>query len=199
MKDLLFVSSLFFVILSPNQLTAQGESAVPFLLIHPSPNANGWGNVGTAVVSDNPISVIANPAQLGMFSLDKYFSASTYAPKTQWLPEFGLSDLTYSVWAISGGYNLSNELPLPFPVSIGAGYSRINLNLGEFIRTNESGQEIGRFSAFETSEQFSVGVGLDVYAKLSIGWNFKKIVSSLSLSHRDGNGNRCGASRTIGN
>src|SRR5512141_1526261 len=118
---------LSIVALSSSSLHAQGESAVPFLLIHPSPEANGWGNVGTAVVSDNPIATISNPAQLGLFSLDNYFSFSSYTPKTVWLPNFGSTDLTYNAWATNAGYNLRNALDLPFPVGIGFGYSRIDL------------------------------------------------------------------------
>lgn len=66
---------------------------MPFLVIHPSPEASGWGNVATAVVSDNRIATIANAGQLGMFSLDGMLAASTYSPKTKWLPQVGMSDL----------------------------------------------------------------------------------------------------------
>ncbi len=170
----------FFVVLFPTELAAQGEAAVPFLLISSSPDGNGWGGMGTAVAFDNPMATIANPAQLGLFGMRNFFSASTYTEKTDWLKLFNVPNLNYNVYGLSLGVNLAEQFEFPLPVSIGAGYSHIRLNLGDFIRTNSSGQEIGRFSAFETSEQFSVGVGLDVHAKLSIGWNFKKIVSSLS-------------------
>jgi len=93
----------------------QGEAALPFLLISSSADANAWGGVSTSVASDDAISVITNPGQLGLFTLESYFSASTYTNKTAWLSTFQQSDLTYNAQALAAGYNLSNDLPLPFP------------------------------------------------------------------------------------
>lgn len=163
--------------LMPLSMHAQGEAAVPFLLIHPSPDANAWGNVGTAVVSDNPIATIANPGQLGMFSLDGYLAATTYAPKTKWLPGVGVADLTYEVRALSAGYDGSRVLELPFRLGVGAGYSRIFLNLGEFTLLDPNGQPIGRYNPFERSEQFSFGLGIEYFMKIGVGINFKNILS----------------------
>ncbi len=171
----LFAFSLLF-----STSHAQGETGVPFLLIEPSPEANGRGNTGTAVISNNPIATLSNAGQLGIFSLSNYFAGSLYTPKTQWLPSFGLSDLTYSVWAANAGYNLRDALGLPFDAGIGIGYSRIDLNLGTFIRTNENGQEIGAFDAYEKSEQFSMGFGADYFLRIGVGLNFKNIRSKLS-------------------
>ncbi len=159
---------------------AQGETAVPFLLIAPSPDANGRGNTGTAVVSENPIGTITNPAQLGLFSLNNYFAASLYAPKTYWLPSFGMSDLAYGVWAVSGGYNVSEMLGLPFPVGIGVGYSNILLDLGDVIRTNASGTELDLFRASEKSHNLSLGIGVDFFLRLGIGSNLKMVRSSIA-------------------
>jgi hypothetical protein len=108
---------LSFLSLVPLQASAQGESAVPFLLIHPSSSSNGMGSVSAAIVADDPIATIMNPAQLGMFGLQNYFSLSTYSPKTQWLPSFGLSDLAYDVLALNAGYDLSRVVELPYSTS----------------------------------------------------------------------------------
>ncbi len=179
MKTLLLFALPFVFTLVPHSTQAQGESAVPFLLIHPSPDANAWGNVGTAVVSDNPIATIANPAQLGMFSLNGYLSASMYAPKTNWLPSFGVPDLTYDIWAVSGGYELSKDLELPFRLGVGAGYSRVFLNLGEFVQMDPNGFVLGSYRASETSEQFSVGLGTEYFLRVGIGLNFKSVHSRI--------------------
>ena len=180
MRSIVVLAIIVLAICKPISFSfAQGESALPFLLIHPSPEANGRGNTGTAVVSDNPIATISNPGHLGLFSLANYFSASMYAPKTQWLRTFGLTDLTYGVWAASAGYNISEALDIPVPVGIGVGYSRIDLNLGTFMRTNENGQELGTFNSFEKSDQFSVGFGADYFLRIGVGWNFKNIRSVL--------------------
>lgn len=171
---------LSFLSLVPLQVSAQGESAGPFLLIHPSTSANGMGNVTTANVSDDPVATIMNPAQLGLFGLQHYFSFSTYSPKAQWLPSFGLSDLTYDVWGMNVGYDLSKVVDLPFPVAVGIGYSRIDLNLGTFVRTDSSGRVVGTFHALENAKQFSTAIAFDWFVRASIGWNFKSIVSRVS-------------------
>ncbi|MFN0156638.1 MAG: hypothetical protein ACKVRP_01040 [Bacteroidota bacterium] len=181
MKPTSFAVTFTFHLICNSLSLAQGESAVPFLLIHPSPETNGWGNVGTAVISDNPIANIANPAQLGVFSLGNYFAASSYVGDRQWLPQFQQSDLTYSVWAMSAGYDISESIDLPFPIGIAVGYSRVDLNLGEFVITSSSGPDpIGTFSAFEKAEAVSIGVGIDYYVRLGLGMSFNNVVSSLS-------------------
>lgn len=160
-RRLLPVAAALMMSFSP--LHAQGQSALPFLLIPSSPDANAWGHVATAVVSNNPIATITNPAQLGMFSFENHIAASLYTPKTKWLPAFGLDDLTYNVWAISAAYQLSDVLDLPFRLGMGGGYSRIRLHLGEFI---SSVPPFVRFNAVESSEQFSVGTPLCILEDL---------------------------------
>jgi hypothetical protein len=160
---------------------AQGESAVPFLLIAPAPTTNGWGGVCTAVASDDPIATYVNPGQLGLFSQNAYFAASTYAPKTQWLPRYGIADLTYNAGAVNAGVNLEKTFGLRLPLSFGVGYSRVYLTLGTFAVTNpNSPQPTGRFESWEKSECFSMGTGLDYYVRLGVGVNFETFASHLS-------------------
>ncbi len=162
-------------------LWAQGESAVPFLLIAPDPAGNGWGGVSTAVVSDNPTASIVNPGQLGLLSLDTYFAASMYAPKTRWFPQYALPDLTYDVTAVNGGVNLARTFGLGLPISIGVGYSRVHLNLGTFAVTSSNGpQVIAKVSSWEQSECFSLGAGIDYFVRLGIGMNYERIESNLA-------------------
>ena len=148
------------------------------------------------------MATIVNPGQLGLFSLNNYFAASTYAPKTQWLPQFRLSDLTYNVSAVNAGVNLARAFDLQLPISIGMGYSRVFLNLGTFITTSSSGPTpIGRFESWERSESFSLGVGIDYYVRLGIGVNFDKIVSNLSpigTEQEKGAGKADGSATDIG-
>jgi hypothetical protein len=196
---ILFVAMLFSI---PSSGIAQGESAVPFLLISPDPGANGWGGVSTAVASDNPMATIVNPGQLGLFSLNNYFSASTYAPKTQWLPQFRISDLTYNVSAVNAGVNLARAFDLQLPISIGMGYSRVFLNLGTFIVTNSSGPTpIARFESWEKSESFSFGVGIDYFVRLGVGVSFDSFVSNLSpigTEQEKGTGKADGSATDVG-
>ncbi|MBX2992533.1 MAG: hypothetical protein KF749_15380 [Bacteroidetes bacterium] len=179
-----------FILISifPVALHAQGETAVPFLLISPSPSANGMGNINTAIVSSDPTTTIINPAQLGMFGLNNFLAVSTFSNKTALLPRFEISDLTYDVWAINAGYNLRELLDAPFPIGIGFGYSKINLNLGTFIRTNPSGLIIGKFRAAEQANQFSVAFGAEYFVRVGLGWNFKRVVSDLGSTSTGGFG-----------
>ena len=175
--------SLYLTLLSllSKMLLAQGETAVPFLRISSNPDGNGWGGISSAVVSNNAMAPIANPAQLGVFSLNNLFLASTYVPKTEWLPSFGLSDLTYDVTAANIGLNLKSWFSLPVPISIGLGYSRIYLSLGRFIITGPGGPEpLGYFDAHEKAEGFTLAFGMDCFVRFGFGWNFKNITSSLA-------------------
>ncbi len=165
---------------SINTLLAQGEAAVPFLLISSSPEANGWGNNATAVPSNNAINMIANPAQLGVFSLAGYFTGTSYAHKTQWLPSFRLDDLTYNVWAVGAGYDFGGLLDLPMPLALGVWYSRVDMNLGTFTRTGSGGPDpIGTFTAYERAEAVTVALGVDYFVRLGFGMSFGKALSSI--------------------
>jgi hypothetical protein len=72
------------------------------------------------------------------------------------------------------------------------GYSRIYLNLGKFIVTGPGGPSpIQTFNAYESSDQYSVGIGLDYLVHVGIGFNTKRIVSGLSpigTEQEQGNG-----------
>ena len=156
---------------------AQGESAVPFLLIGSSVDGNAMGGISATIPSVTATAPIANPAQLGLFSLENVLSAAVYPKKTEWLPEYNFSELTYSASAINVGYNFKDLLPLP--VSVGIGYSRIDINLGTFTVTGPSSPTGTRFEAREIAEQFSVGFGLEYLVRVGIGFNSKWIDSRL--------------------
>jgi hypothetical protein len=176
------VGILFALYLSvcADTLRAQGESAVPFLMIANDPAANGWGGVTTATIADNPMATMTNPAQLGIFSLDRYFSASMYVPQSDWLPSLQGDQLTYDARSLNAGVNLGDLLDIPVPLGIGFGYSRVDLDLGTFFVTSpQSPDVVGSYSAKEMTEGFSVGVGLDYAVRAGFGMNFKRIVSSL--------------------
>src|SRR6188768_2223615 len=81
-----------FVVLS-GRIFAQGESAVPFLLIGPNSLNTGMGETGTGMVNDAS-AMFWNPAGLG-FQKGAQISI-THSP---WLPGLGLSDLFYDFLA----------------------------------------------------------------------------------------------------
>jgi hypothetical protein len=172
---------LALTLLASSPALAQGETAVPFLLLTSSVEGNGMGGISASVPTDNAMSVIANPGQLGFLSLNSFVTAGTYTEKTEWGSQFNQSDIPYSASAVNVGINLSKVISPPFPVSLGLGYSRVSLDIGEFISTGLGGpDEIGRFRSNEKSESFSLGIGLDYIIKLGVGFNFKSIESNLS-------------------
>lgn len=74
----LFIAVFLFNI---SEVLGQGETAVPFLMIPNSVEGNGMGGIAASLVSDDAISTISNPAQLGIFSMDNFFNASTYTQR----------------------------------------------------------------------------------------------------------------------
>lgn len=159
----------------------QGESAVPFLLIGSSPEGNGMGGSSATTPTTDALATISNPGQLGLFSLRDEFNAGTFAPRTDWLPQFGIRGLNYGATAINAGYNFAELLSLPFSLSAGLGYSRTSINLGTFVVTMPGSPTfLGTFNSNESSEAFSAAIGVEYFARLGIGFNFKRIESNLS-------------------
>lgn len=172
----LFIAVFLFNI---SEVLGQGETAVPFLMIPNSVEGNGMGGIAASLVSDDAISTISNPAQLGIFSMDNFFNASTYTPKTPWLP--GIDDgISLDATAFNAGMNLRNCLNLPAPISFGIGYSQVYFDLGNFEYTSSSSpQVITTYHAHERCDNLSFGIGIDYKVRLSLGYSFKWIDSEL--------------------
>ncbi len=167
--------------LSPAPAWAQGETAVPFVRITTSPEGNGMGGMSASQPTTDAFAPLANPGQLGLFSLTNLFNASTYTPRTNWLPQFNISGLTYGATAFNAGYNFRELLSLPFDLSAGVGYSRVSLDLGTFTVTSSEGPGvIGKFEAEEHYDSYSIAVGFDYIVRLGLGTNLKHIESRLS-------------------
>lgn len=147
----------------PDTTQAQGESAVPFLLIAPNSRAAGIGETGTGSV-DDASAVFWNPGALAF--MDGQEVTLTHA---NWLPQFGLSDLFYEY------LNYRNRID-----DIGGtiGVSITYLNLGEFVRTNSAGLEEGKFKAYEFA--VTAGYATTIFDDLGLGFNARFIRSSLS-------------------
>jgi hypothetical protein len=148
----------------PQDGFAQGESAVPFLLIAPNSRASGIGESGTGTV-DDASAIFWNPAALAFLKGTEL--SITHA---NWLPQFGQSDLFYD--------HLNYRMRVDdIGGTIGAAVTY--LNLGDFIRTGSSGpQEIGRFKAYELA--VVGGYATTVFSELGLGINLRYIRSALS-------------------
>lgn len=163
-KVLYSLSIVLLLSLVSSPLKAQvGITSVPFLQIEPDSRGAGMGNTGVAI-ADNASAVYWNAAGLA-FQEGNQISI-THA---EWLPAFN-ADLFYDY--LVGKYYVEG---------IGTIGGHITyLNLGEQIRTNESGLEQGRFNSYEfaggvsyggkLSETFSIGGGLRfIYSSLAEG------------------------------
>ncbi len=133
----------------------------------------------TVANSSSPSSMMFNPAQLGISSKTDFLSTELYTHHTNWLPVFQVNDLWINIYSFMYGMKIPNEDNLN--ISVGFGYSRLFLNLGEFVVTTEYGPEpVGTFYGYESSDNFSVGVGLDYGFTAAFGMTLKKITSNLS-------------------
>ena len=148
----------------PGRASAQGESAVPFLLIAPNSRASGIGESGTGTV-DDASAIFWNPAELAF--LDGQEISITHA---NWLPQFNLPDLFYD--------HLNYRMRID---GIGGtiGASVTYLNLGEFSVTNSSGPTvIDKFKSFEYA--IVAGYATKASDDLGVGINLRFIHSALS-------------------
>jgi hypothetical protein len=152
------------VALLPQSTQAQGESAVPFVLIAPNSRASGMGEAG-AGLADDASAIYWNPAGL---AFQKGYEVSLTHSK--WLPQFNLPDLFYD--------HLNYRMDVD---AIGGtiGLSITYLNLGEFSVTNSSGPTvIDKFKSYEYA--VTAGYATRAWDDFGVGINFRFIHSALS-------------------
>jgi hypothetical protein len=157
---------LFVVVFAwiPQLVFAQGESAVPFLLIAPNARADGMGEAGAALADDGS-ATYWNPGGLA-FEKNQEVSIT----HSNWLPQFQLSDLYYEYFAYR---NHIDDWGGTVSASI------IYLNLGEFNETGEGGPTvINTFKAFETA--LTAGYSTKILDDFGLGINLRYIHSSLA-------------------
>ncbi len=170
MKRFTAILALAVLFLIPvHKVFAQGEAAVPFLLITPGARNGGMGESGAALVND-ATAIFWNPAGLAFQyedpETDKPYEISFMHSK--WLPQFNFSDLFYDFMA---GRMYVEDVGM-----IGA--SITFLNLGKNVWTDERGNELGTFDSFEYALTLSYATKLK--ENLGIGVNAKIVQSNLS-------------------
>jgi hypothetical protein len=124
---------------------------------------------------------------------------SFYPTKILWLPGLGLNDLTFNAYVVSGGINLETYTSLP--VSIGIGYSRVDLNLGQFNRTSTSPDIVGTYTGEEHHDAWSIGFGWNLGVRLALGITFRKIetnIPEVGAGQEQGNGHASAWSHDYG-
>ena len=157
---------------------AQGEAAVPFLLLNPSPSLSAMGATGTALPTEDPFGFLWNPAQLGYTSQTNNLSFIFYPSKLEWIPIWN-ADLELSSIAFNAGYNFKDLIG--FPLSFGFGYSNVKFNYGTFVITGPGGPEpLGTYEPKDSYNAYSFGLGVDYFVQLSIGYTIKDVNSFLA-------------------
>ncbi len=165
MKRLIIMSALgLLLFFNNNKINAQGESAVPFLLLAPDSRAGGIGETGTGL-ADNSSAIFWNPAGIA-------FQKGTEVSITHsnWLPQFGLDDLFYDYLTFR---QYIDEIDGSITSSI------TYMNYGEFIRTGEdSPEQLGKFRSFDAA--FTLGYATKLHSDWGLGLNFRVIHSNLA-------------------
>lgn len=161
MKKILFSLTAFLLLPIFAAQAQVGITAVPFLQIEPDSRSTGMGNTGVAV-ADNASAIFWNPAGLAFQNQNQI--SVTHA---NWLPAFN-ADLFYDY--LVGTYYVDGIGTIGGHITF--------LNLGEQIRTDETGLELGRFNSFEISAGLSYGFSIS--ENFSVGTGLRYIYSSLA-------------------
>lgn len=150
---------------------AQGESAVPFLLIAPNARADAMGEAGVGL-ADDASAVFWNPA--GLAFLEGQEVSLTHS---NWLPQFQQADLFYDYFVYR---NHLDDWGGTISASI------TYLNLGEFNVTTTSPEVVATFKGYE----FAVtgGYSTKLLSNLGLGLNIRYIRSVLAPFDVQGQG-----------
>jgi hypothetical protein len=165
----------------PLPAMSQGEAAIPFLVISPSPEANGMAGTSVAVKRADPLGAVFSPAQVGLAAFSTGVTGSFYPAKTDWFPPFALPDLTFNAWAIQGGVLVNDFIDVPVRLSFGLAYHRVDLKLGKFATVSSEGPAVvSYYDSYEQANGITVGVGCEFLVRAAFGYTFRSVISHLS-------------------
>lgn len=147
----------------PKDTHAQGEAAVPFLLLAPDSRGGAIGESGTGL-ADNSAAIFWNPAGIAFLT-----GTELSITHSNWLPAFNL-DIFYD-------YLTFRQYIEDLDGSVTA--SITYMNFGEFARTGPDSPEIlGTFRSFDAA--LTLGYATKVHQDWGLGFNFRLIHSRLS-------------------
>ncbi|MDP3442432.1 MAG: type IX secretion system outer membrane channel protein PorV [Ignavibacteria bacterium] len=142
---------------------AQGNSAVPFLILAPDSRAGGIGESGSGL-ADNSAAIFWNPAGIAFLT-----GSEVSLTHSNWLPQFNL-DLYYD-------YATYRQYIEDLNGSVTA--SVTFMNFGEFVRTSsQSPDPIGTFRSFDAA--LTLGYATKLSNDWGMGFNFRLIHSRLA-------------------
>jgi len=163
MKILIKFMMISTLLVLPRVNYAQGEAAVPFLLLAPDSRFGAIGESGTGL-ADNSAAIFWNPAGIAFLT-----GTEVSITHSNWLPQFNL-DLFYDYLSYRGYFE---EISGSVTASIAY------MNFGEFVRTGENDPTpLGTFSAYDAA--LTLGYATKLSSDWGIGMNFRIIHSRLS-------------------
>lgn len=163
MKKILMLFFVCALIMSFNKVSAQGETAVPFLLLAPDSRGGGIGESGVGL-ADNSAAIFWNPAGIAFLT-----GSEVSLTHSNWLPQFNL-DLFYE-------YATYRQYVEDLNGSVTA--SIIFMNFGEFVRTGSADPTpLGTFRSFDAA--LTLGYATKVSNDWGLGFNFRLIHSRLA-------------------
>ncbi len=164
MKKILSIVLLALTFAGLNKVMAQGETAVPFLLLAPDSRAGGLGESG-AGLADDAAGIFWNPAGIAFLK-----GSEISITHSNWLPQFHLNDLFYDYLAYR---QYLSDIGGSFTASI------TYMNFGEFVRTlSNSPEPVGTFRSFDAAA--TIGYSTKLSPDWGLGFNFRIIHSRLS-------------------
>ena len=146
-----------------NEIKAQGEAAVPFLLLAPDSRAGGLGESG-AGLADISAAIFWNPAGIAFLT-----GSEVGFTHSNWLPMFNL-DLFYDYLTYR---QYIEELSGSLTASV------TYMSYGEFVRTSSASPDpIGTFRSYDAA--LTVGYSTKLSSNWGLGFNFRVIHSRLA-------------------
>jgi hypothetical protein len=173
---------LFFILSFQKSEYAQGEAAIPLLVIQPSPSLSAMGQTGAALPTDDPFGFVWNPAQLGFTSQRNNLSFIFYPSNNYFITIYN-AGYRLKGSALNAGYNFKNLTGVP--LSLGFGYANVEFDYG-----------FSPFVAIDEYNAYSLGLNVDYYVQLSAGFTIKDVNSSLTFPY-PGSQTNISASTTV--
>ncbi|PKL85986.1 MAG: hypothetical protein CVV22_05495 [Ignavibacteriae bacterium HGW-Ignavibacteriae-1] len=161
------------VLLNISVLSAQQPVGTGALILSrgASPIIMGVGGAGVAFPVSDATSFSNNPAHLGSLMREDNL-LFTYSTNTM-----NPSEIPFKNIALNIGYNLDEHIN--FPLTIGMALMFQDADYGEFTKTDDNGNIIGKYFATESSRSFAISASAEYYAHFSLGLTYKIFNSEL--------------------
>jgi hypothetical protein len=180
-----FLLLLIYVI----SAAAQDGTDLPFLNVPVSPQLNGVGAAGTAMLNDDPYGFLYNPAHLGRPVKNIEVSAGFYPANIKWLNNYYIDDSYLKSYTFNANYNLESLLN-GTPVSIGIGYAKSEINYSLITYAPKEIEPSDGENDIDSYEAYSIGAGYSSIVNVNAGITYKRITTRLDSYYGKNNTTR---------